>query len=222
MIGSKWPLLLVVGESVTEEQASEILIRTNHWQSLHANDKRWLVQVQQVTADFGYPVEPEHVHGGDADDRLAVLKAQWEAMDDWCVKVGVLELEYLLNDRVMSSWIGGPHGWCDWSGRIGTSNYNIGKWPTTEEVTEEWRSIAEAFPYLTLTAQCIEDEGAGRLCGEWRVHNGTVRYIDEPTERIAAQEHLPIGQVLRSVLMPGGERGVSLERLRAAFEVVCR
>ena len=49
-----------------------------------------------------------------------------------------IELEYLSNHRIVSSWIGGPHGWCNWEGNIGCNNYNIGKHPSCKEVYNEW------------------------------------------------------------------------------------
>ena len=37
---TKWPRLPVVGKRITEEQANEILIRTNQW-FFSTNDKEW-------------------------------------------------------------------------------------------------------------------------------------------------------------------------------------
>jgi hypothetical protein len=37
---TKWPRLIVVGDDVTEEQANEILVRTNQWW-LCSNDRHW-------------------------------------------------------------------------------------------------------------------------------------------------------------------------------------
>lgn len=67
-------------------------------------------------------------------------------------------LQYLRNNNVLSCWIGGPHGWCSWEGTIGCSNYNIGKWPTGEEVLGEWKLIAATFPTLDLRCQLMSGE----------------------------------------------------------------
>lgn len=211
-IYTKWPRLIVVGEPVTEAQADEILIRTNGWWYLHSNDKRWLRALETVLAEHGYPVEPER-RGASAegDDDWAI---RFRALESWMDRMRIVSLEYLHNSQITSAWIGGPHGWCDWEGRIGCSSHNIGKWPNDEEVTDEWRQIAEAFPYLDLTAQCIDEEGEGPLAAEWRVKDGVVAYNAEPSTPLAARMDEPS---LFACLMPGGERGVTIDRFRQAL-----
>ena len=71
-----------------------------------------------------------------------------------------------------------PKGWCDWEGNIACRNYNIGKWHTAEEVTEDWLAIAAAFPYLELRAQVITDEGEGEIAAEWAVREGDAALIE--------------------------------------------
>lgn len=216
MITTKWPRLLVVGQPVTEEQADEILIRTQEWRMLFSNDRAWLRTVADVAAEFGRPHEPER--RASHDDYLAELSNHWSLMEAWHKRLGILNLAYLDNDQVMSAWIGGPHGWCDWSGAIGCSTYNIGKWPSTEEVTEDWTAIAAAFPYLDLTAQLLEEEGEGGLGGQWRVAGGAVEYTEEPTAQVC-----PPAEIERfAPLFIAGERGVSVSRLRSALARVAR
>ncbi|MEU0937655.1 hypothetical protein [Embleya sp. NPDC005971] len=190
---TKWPLLLVDGNDVTPEQADEILIRTANPYYLRTNDREWDRQVGDV---LGREVRG---HG------LAELVAAIERMR-------TIPLEYLYNSRISSSWVGGPHGWCDWDGRIGCCTYNIGKWPSFEQVTDEWTLIAQAFPYLKLTAQLVADEGTGDLVAEWRVADGRVE-VRNPQERIPGNALVDIGAFLR----PGYERGVDIDRLRSAL-----
>ncbi len=209
-IYTKWPRLLVVGDPVTEAQADEILIRTNEWRTPFSNDKNWLATVENIAAEFGRPREPQRT--GNHDTYMAELREHWPQMQAWHDRLGILELAYLGNDRIMSAWIGGPKGWCDWDGTIGCSVFNIGKWPSDDEVTADWQTIAAAFPFLRLTAQCVDEEGEGRLAAEWRVEAGRVTYVDEPSEPIS-----PVSEV--DALLPG-ERGVSEVRLRQAFERV--
>jgi hypothetical protein len=207
-IATKWPRLIVVGNNVTPDQADQILIRTNYWHSLFSNDKQWQAIVATVVAEFGYPAEPD-------PSGLRVEGAIWariEAKDRWRKHLGVLDLGYLHNWQIMSAWFGGPHGWCNWDGQIGCTTFNIGKWPSENEVTGEWRAIAAAFPYLRLTAQCIEDEGEGVVAGTWTVADGTVNYVDGPADRIA--EPTDVTHFRTS------ERGVEYTRLRRAFEAV--
>ena len=207
---TKWPRLIVVGENVTREQANEILVRTNNWAWFTANDKEWEGMVRNLV---GAPMD--------------FMEAKEQGVDFWAeqksfiAKMRMLDLEYLNNSRVMSSWIGGPHGWCDWDGTIGTSEYNIGKWPSIDDVLEEWTTIANAFPYLKLTSQLVPDEGAaGMSVVRFEVENGgvTVTEVEEPVLRQA--ETLDIGRMLASIRSYGGERGVEFQRLHEAVRQV--
>lgn len=206
MITTKWPRLLVTGQPVTEEQADEILIRTDSWHMM-ANDRGWAQQLCEVAAEFGYP--PPCGSRASTEENLA----RWRKWDTWTTNLGVLDLGYLNNDRIISSWIGGPHGWCDWDGTIGCTTYNIGKWPSTDELTKEWQTIAAAFPYLTLTAQVVEDEGEGALAGMWRILDGTVTYRPNPTSRIAD----PADPQFVPAEWATQERGCSIDRFRQAL-----
>ncbi|MEV0617644.1 hypothetical protein AB0I81_30285 [Nonomuraea sp. NPDC050404] len=208
---TKWPRLLVAGEPVTREQANEILIRTDPW-FLSPNDQAWVSAVEGVAAEYGMPVDPPF----SAD--IETKKASWAAKRAWQKRTGVLQLEYLGNQRIASPWIGGPKGWCDWDGRIGCSNYNIGKYPSVEQLTSEWQRIAVAFPYLRLHAQVLdidEDEGTGPVLATWAVMDGRAALV-EPVGEVAPIVQLDEWDVLAR-LLPGGERGVTLERLREAL-----
>jgi hypothetical protein len=210
---TKWPRLLVAGEAVTREQANEILIRTDDWW-LSTNDHAWEVAVYALAADYGRPRQPER------NAESAACGDFSKALRDWEARLGILNLHYLDNARIASSWIGGPHGWCDWDGRIGCSNYNIGKWPTVEEVTEDWQAMAAAFPYLSLHAQLITDEGEGEVAATWAVRDGKAALV-EPVERIVDAKPDDVeGMVFGLMFNAGRERGVSLERLREALAQV--
>lgn len=133
----KWPALLVIGEPVTEEQAAEIIIRTQDF-FFHTNDRQFhddLNEVVGITDDYDF----------DKTDAL-------------CKEYKCLEIEFLVNSRIVSNYIGGPHGWCDWRGDIYSSSYNIGKHPSIEEVLAEWKAIATAFPFLKLKSQLFDGE----------------------------------------------------------------
>jgi hypothetical protein len=200
---TKWPRLLVEGEPVTEQQANEILIRTNSW-FLSSNDRAWEELVYELagierTGQFGYP------------DR--------ESLAAFRERAKVLDLSYLDNERIVSSWIGGPKGWCDWDGTIGATNYNIGKWPALEHVTGDWQAIAAAFPYLSLRAQLAPDEGQAPAVVEWRVQAGRVHLMMADFDPIRPTE-LADGMILARLTGAYGERGVSADRLRQALKQV--
>lgn len=162
----KWPAFTVEGASVTREQAAEILVRTNNW-FLGTNDRAWEAEIMRA---LGVPVTRENGYTQVSWGKVAVVRE----------RIGVLPLEYLYNRRVASAWVGGPHGWCDWEGRIGCSSYNLGKWPTVKAVRAEWVLIAEAFPFLNLRAQLwsgeTSEEGVVPLV-EFVVRGGKVRTL---------------------------------------------
>lgn len=199
-ICTKWPHLLVAGQPVTEAQADDILLRTmgGYW---FTNDRGWR---RQVAAILGVPLDKH-------DD------FDWRAVKAWCDDVASPDLNHLGNDRVMSSWIGGPKGWCDWDGTIGCGNYNIGKWPAIEEVEEDLAAIAAAWPFLDMRIQLVDDEeGDGPLCGEWRVWDG--QWMEtEPGPRIDAPALDVEAAALSLAFGLGVERGVSPERLASAW-----
>lgn len=199
---TKWPRLLVTGDPVTSEQANEILIRTNNWW-MACNDKPWAELVYRLAG-----IEPGQ-HGMPA----------LSAMNEFEARAGVLDLHYLHNSRIASAWIGGPHGWCDWDGRIGATNYNIGKWPDVDTVGEDWRAVAAAFPFLRLRAQLAPEEGEKPPVVEWRVANGEAVMATEGFDPIAPDQ-LSDAAVLARLMVRGGERGVDEARLREALTQV--
>ncbi|MFE7928347.1 hypothetical protein ACFU6S_06335 [Streptomyces sp. NPDC057456] len=100
---TKWPRLLVTGPAVTEEQANEILIRTANLWLLHSNDWEWTATVGEVLG-----IKPNSLGYGTPES----IRAASEALR-------CLDLQWIYTSRIASSWIGGPHGWCNWDGSIG-------------------------------------------------------------------------------------------------------
>ena len=131
----KWAGMLVKGHPVTREQASEILIRTDNWY-LHTNNTEFEIAVCErfnITDDLV---------------KVEIFKT----------KLHILYLNLLSNQRICSSWVGGPHGWCDWEGNIFSDNYNLGKWPTAYNIYLDWLTITKAFPFLNLSCQIYDGE----------------------------------------------------------------
>jgi hypothetical protein len=164
----KWPALLVSGKRVTREQAAVIIVRTDSlWFSCNDRDLE-----AKLRATIGF--RSEKANGED-----------WRAVTDHdnAVKAtyGNLGLRYLNNSRIVSSYVFGPHGWCDWSGNIFCNSYNIGKWPRVKEVLEDWKKIAEAFPFLDLRSQLMSAESCednGVPVVEFVVKDGKVELVE--------------------------------------------
>jgi hypothetical protein len=208
LIGSKWPLLLVTGKPVTPEQADDILLRSNG-PYFTTNDRAW---ERQLAGILGIEMTTRTYGNGGGE----YLDMSWQASAEWFKRIGGVELHYIGNRRIVSSWIGGPKGWCDWDGRIGCGNWNIGKWPSVPEVEEDLTAIAAAWPFLDMRVQLVEDEGDGSLCGEWRVLEGKSMET-EPGPRITEADFDMAGAVAGILFGQGRERGVSPERLASAY-----
>lgn len=206
---TKWPRLLVLGEPVTREQANEILVRTDDWW-MGTNDRAWEQAVYALAAEVGHPGSP---YGGSVTDHFPAVMA-------WQERLGILDLHYLDNRRIASSWIGGPHGWCDWEGKIGCSNYNLGKWPSVEAVTDDWTAIAAAFPYLTLHAQLVTDEGEGEVAATWAVRDGKAALVEPVGQILDIPADDVEGMVFGLLYSANRERGVSVNRLQEALAQV--
>jgi hypothetical protein len=205
----KWPRLLVAGEPVSEEQAEEILIRTASWY-LSTNDRDF----EKVVAELA----------GISIGRYGMFDV--DSVRRFEARHHVLELYYLHNWRICSARIDGPYGWADWGGIVGCATWNVGKWPTVEYVTEDWQTIATAFPFLDLTAQLVtgvdeEDQAGPRPAVQWRVHAGTVDLDPDPVHLIRPTEEIDMQAAVLSLREnPFRERGVGRERLDRALQRV--
>lgn len=224
----KWPALVITGKLVTKEQAAEIIVRTNGY--LSCNDHAFANRAQALVYDVDLSgVEVERYSGIEDAIRqqLGIGKEQWKEVWDYREskekELGMIELCYLNNSRICSSWIGGPHGWCDWKGNIGCFNYNIGKWPSVEEVFHEWKLIAKTFPFLDLTSQLFNHEAS---CEDMTDNPGPViqfKIKDGKVKMSIPKEPLSVpnfGGTSYAVFTPGGEIGCTLEMLKEAIDLI--
>jgi len=170
----KWPRLIVVGTPVTPAQAEHILVRTNAY--LMCNDHAWEKAARKIMGLVDMYDDFDESRREERGYLLEIINAEQASKEN----LGILPLNYLYNTRIASSYIGGFHGWCNWDGAIGCADYNIGKWPNEEEITEEWAQIANAFPYLNLASQavsmCDDDPANGHVWGTWYVKDGAVTF----------------------------------------------
>lgn len=200
----KWPACVVAGQPVTEEQAAEIIIRTDSWY-IGTNDKAWEAQIM-------------HIANIEASERG--YGANWESTEAFKTRHRVLELGYLTNDRIASCYVGGPNGWCDWDGTISQTDKNIGKWPDVQDAYNEWCLIAEAFPFLNLRCQLFDAEACEddpKAVIEFIVEGGTVR-MSAPVCPLDPDRD--IEKDMQGFLDPGRERGCSPAMLTRALNVV--
>ena len=223
----KWPALLVVGKPVTREQAMEIILRTDDLY-FSSNDHSFDVLLNE----YFYDIEITDGYYGSYMKAIAKklnvaendYRPIWDYKEQKNSEIKALNLSYLQNSRIVSSWIGGAHGWCHWDGNIGTSNYNIGKWPSVEEVYDDWKQIAEAFPFLELTSQLLNGEAGDDDTTlvpvvEFRIKDGEVEVVI-PTELITESSDIDDSLMIKKFSDPYSERGCTIEMFREAVDYV--
>lgn len=215
-ISSKWPALFVVGPRLTEAQANEVIVRMTVPYMLIGNDEEWGRLVHE-TLGFTFT------------ERYGL--ENYQRYDQECRRVerelGTVHTEYLdLTGRVYSAMIGGSHGWCDWDGTI-SSVYNVGKWPSVEELTEQWTDVARAFPFLSLTAQAfdlevIEMQGGELPVAQWTIADGVATLDAEPSPMLdVSNGGMDTPEQWNAWFASGGrERHITLERLQEAVAQV--
>lgn len=216
----KWSALVVKGKPVTKEQAQEILIRTASL-SFCTNDREFEEDLNNILYE---------VKGREYTLMESLVKAKKIKEDDfrgyleYRTKMEepyeLLNIVYLKNSRIASSWIGGPYGWCDWNGRIYSSNYNIGKCPCIEDVYKEWVEIAEAFPYLDLKCQLMNTEAGEsesiKPVIEFSIKDGKVQ-IYEPKE-ILDYPMFVVSNITRRFSDHYAERGCTIKMFKDALD----
>jgi len=170
----KWPQFYVTGESVTEEQAVDIICRCDYYLTEFlssysgGNDRIWNKYLRDVMGSTPINDLYEKVNRaaiGICSDqteeletnRFATLGEIWNIQGRISKATKQLPLEYLYTNQISSSFIFGEHGWCWLDGRIFHED-NIGKWPSVSEVYGELHRIAKAFPYLKMTGTLYSGE----------------------------------------------------------------
>lgn len=208
----KWSRLVISGDNVTPEQAAEIILRTSDMY-FHSNDHEWRQQIQKL---LGIHSDKDPTSYFPDSDKVEKVREE----------LGILELEYLQNSQIASSYIGGPHGWCSWDGQIGCDGYNIGKYPSVKSVYKEWKQIAAAWPFLKLRCQ-LWNKGYGedsdsddedshpRPVIEYIIKDGNVTVI-EPIKKL---RHACTVSSFPVVLMRYGERGCDLATVKNAIKL---
>lgn len=207
----KWPRLLVTGKRITPEQADLVIVRTTMLQYLPSNDRQWDRYMKRAL-------------GLREDVKLSQVSYEtWDALSE---RLGVLDLQYLLNERISTCNVDGPYGWCNWDGTVGTDGMGLmAKWPETGEIHEEWAHIAAAFPYLDLTAQLVREEwdhDTGVITGHtplvtWTVARGAVGMHDEPGDLLRpVREDDDTDTAVRRMMRRDAEIGVHYKRLTQA------
>lgn len=168
----KWPQCIIHGKKITEEQALEIIRRTDTFFKSYlcgGNNKSFNEKAREVCK---IPQMSEDIETYD----------KWENEDKkWKERWGTISLNYLSNSWVSSAFIYGPHGWCHPDGTI-EYHFNIGKWPEVEEVYNDLIILSEHFPFLdmdvTIMSKEYGEEGNTPIV-TLRLKDGEITFIDD-------------------------------------------
>ena len=169
-IATKWPQMIVTGTPVTLEQAKEIIRRTDSF-FRHGGGGNNQEYEKAVCKLLGIKRLDDLWEIEDTQQRMKAFSKQEEHTESRLKKWQYIETEYVYNSWISSCFVGGPHGWCHPDGTIGYID-NIGKWPSAEDVINEWSLIAKEFPFLDLIVKLVEDEGDGVAAGYISVKDG--------------------------------------------------
>lgn len=216
----KWTQMIVTGAAVSEEQALEIIRRTDSFfQYQSGNNHDFIEKAVHITR------LPQISMGldGKAIQRYLAKKEEWR--EKW----GLIETEYVTNSWVSCCYVGGPHGWCHPDGSIGYCD-NVGKWPSVEEVHIEWTMLAKEFPFLELEVTLMSGEAEEDFIEpvvSMLIRNGMVELVD-PKERNLHKEFgrtkerpKDAEECMRMILFGlDRENAISLEQLKKwSFQV---
>lgn len=188
---TKYPLCVITGEKVKQEQAFEIIRRTDNFfqSSLSDGEKN-----EKYARICKMPIYEEF-----QSDNL-----YYKASDEFEEKWGVIPLEYLYSFWIDQWWYSQRHGWCHPDGTISYC-LPIGKYPTVKEIYDELSSIAEAFEFLNMTCTLVNDSewfnnsDNYNIDNDWydtsvvtmKVQNGKVDFINTiPCEELHCRDFL--------------------------------
>lgn len=170
----KWPKMYVTGKDIQPDQALEIIRRTDSFFSNFSGNNRTFNEAAKRILSL-----PDICSYRD-------YSLYDEAKTTWDKKWELLDCYYIQNNWISSSFFYGANGWCHPNGKIGFGT-NIGKYPCSKEVYDEWTIIATTFPFLELGITLYD----GEWCDEdikpvisFKIKNGKINIVDPLEENV--------------------------------------
>ena len=215
----KWPEMRVEGNSISEDQAAEIILRTDHTsRSICLNDKEW---ESVLIKTLKMPKIKDECYKLEDNEYQKEIKKYYKKLDKYLSKIRYIQdIEYIRTDRIGSSYVGGSHGFVDWDGTIGTCGHHIGKWPSIQNIHDEWKVIAREFPYLDLRCQLFSGESCEKDTSpiiEYVVKDG-VAEVQNPTEAIVYRKEWGFDFEKQAFIL--NDRYSTVKNLKHAMRVV--
>jgi len=188
----KWPQMVVTGKKLSLEQALEIIRRTDSFFSYQSGNNHAFIKDAQIV--LGMPIKKESYDkefknrdGSPNYDSYRKYYDQYsEESDNWKERWECIETEYVKNDWISSSFVFGPHGWCNPDGTI-SYNDNVGKWPSIQEIYDEWTLLAKEFPFLYVGVTLMSGESSEEdtyPVVSMKIENGIVTLVDPKIENV--------------------------------------
>lgn len=145
----KWPSCLFVGRKVVPPEWTErIAIQTSGF-DFFSNDRATSAELNATIADV-----TSRVWKTATNTDIAFNYDDGNKDDSTRSRYGVLRgVSYFSNNMLMSACVN-VDSWLSWRGKI-EARYNVGKYPSAEELYQEWCVIAAAYPPDVLDLVCF-------------------------------------------------------------------
>lgn len=170
----KWCQMIIEGDKITEEQAIEIIKRTDTFfvGECFGNNRSYIKEAKRLfdIKDMSY---------FEKEDFNVRIEKYFKNKEELILRWNSIELTRLVNRWISNSWIGGANGWCHPNGGIKYCD-NIGKYPDVEEVYSDLEKLAAAFPFLNMTVTLMDGERdyCHNSLVSMKVSNGIVEFVD--------------------------------------------
>ena len=191
---------VVMGTPVTEEQATEIIVRTDSWKF-----KNWIGNLPDILRVIGIPV-PDRIEYRDRKVLSVkdLVSEDLELVEKLRKDLCVLDLKHFYTERLTENIFGNRRGWCTWMGRV-FENYShvVDLTQKPSELLEDWALIAKAFPFLNLRCQIMDKlrsrdkDEVLQPCLEIKVKEGKASLIKNPRETL---DMVPMIQLSREAM----------------------
>ena len=235
----KWPQMLTTGEQVTEEQAFEIIRRTDTFitdpNGGFGNNEQLVSRMRQMLGLQSYiDLEAEwhrrNVHKNLQGNGSSYWTSGWDLREVISGSLGNIPTSYIHNTWASSSYIGGPGGWCHPDGVINFS-MQVGKWPTLDEVVGDWARMLDAFPFIKVNVSMYDDEekygtnsvkGVPKATSNLIVGDGEIKFVDSDSSLHNSNHsnvESDIDKFHKNINNPYRELGLTFEWLERAGEL---
>ena len=221
----KWPQCIISGDKVTEEQALDIIKRTDDFYVYPIGNNR--VFIKMAIEALKIPQETPIKNTDTAEEIRKKFETDTKNKEEYFKKNKIItqDISYIKNSYISSSFIFGYCGWVHIDGTIGYS-FNIGKWPTAEEIVNDLFLLGENFPYLKMFVTIMDNENgyATKSLDTYVLDHGQVYLLEKPIpikeldltigQEYAGENELDIDIVTR-ILSNASENKFSIEELKS-------